>query len=649
MLIVWDAGMEGLSGIPSQKALGQALWDVRFRALPERQRTAALHHWLKQGFLQLLRTGHWQETERANQIDVAHANGHEFVAELTLSVLETPQGRRIVGAVIKPDPVYLPARATQGAYQSLIEHSLQGVVIFQGQRLVYANESAAAITGYAQRELLSFGLADLIRLLQPIHQKLAWGHWRDWLSGRTAPLFQEYRYRHPDGRERWLEIRVTLVSRQGKRALQAAFLDMTAYKAAQEALQRSLDQERRTHALLLSLSHAAQEVLRARTEHEIYWVIGERIVELGYHALILALDSDSEHLEVSFATYTPEMIQDVEALTQIPMLGYRFKMPEDGYYKRIVVERRAIYTPETEQAIAEALPSVKSKTRTLAQILKIKQRIGAPLVVRDQIYGILIVNGSGLREDDVPAIEAFANQAAIALENAHLTAEEERQREALRALSARLVRIQEAEQARIARELHDETGQTLTAMSLHLAQAIQKLEQSPAGTDPKTLEHLVQARALVKQTTRQIREMCFRLRPSILDEMGLVPALRWLTNWFEGQYGIQIAFKARKVDGRLPSEIETTLYRIAQEGLTNAMRYARAHRVFVRLDCLVHAVRLTVQDSGAGFEPSDIVLGESTGLVGMKERVALVKGTLQIDSRPGKGTRVTVEIPLKQG
>lgn len=642
--------MEGLSGIPSQDALGQALWDVRFRALPERQRTAAIRHWLKQGFLQLLQTGHWQEIERANRIDIAHANGHDFVAELFLSVVETAEGHRIVGSVIKPDPAYLPARATQGAYQSLVEHSLQGVVIFQGERLVYANESAAAIAGYAQHELLSFHLGDLIGLLQRGHQELAWQDWRDWVSGRKAPLFQDYRYQHPDGRERWLEVRVTRVSRQGRPALQVAFLDVTAHKAAQEALQRSLDQERRTHALLLSMSRAAQDVLRARTEQEVYRVIGERIVELGYHAVVLTLDADGTHAVVLFVTYPQETIRNAERVTGVPMLGHRFAIPEGGYYHRTITERQAFYNSDSERFIAESFESpARAQIPVVAKTLNIEERICAPLILQNEVRGILIVNGSGLREEDVPAIEAFANQAAIALENAHLAAEDRRQKEALRVLSARLVRTQEAEQTRIARELHDETGQTLTAMSLHLTQAIQDLAQRSPEPHSETLERLIQTRALVQETTRGIREMCFQLRPSILDEMGLVPALRWLTNRYAGQGGVQIDLTARQSDGRLSDEIETTLYRIVQEGLTNAMRYANARRISVCLARLPASATLTIQDDGMGFTVSDIDLSESAGLVGMRERAALVGGTIEIDSRPGEGTCIHVEIPLQQG
>jgi PAS domain S-box-containing protein len=645
-VIAWDANMQALSGLSAQQVLGQPLWDVRFRSLPEKRKTPAIHSWLKQGLTQLLETGRWQVAEQPIRAAVAHGNGHEFDVELILSSLETPYGYRILGACLRPEPAGLPATATQAVYQSLIEHSLQGVVIFQGQRLVYANHAAAEITGYSAHELLSMSINQSIGLLHPDNRRLAWQYLHEWLAGRQTPLFDEYHYQHPDGSERWLQAHTALVTRQGKPALQVAFLDLTAHKAAQQALQRSLEQERRTREMMLALGQAAQVVQRARTPADVYRAIGEQVRGLGFHAVVLRLDPDGQHIVVDYATYSQEMVRKAEEITGLPMLGYRFLPPPDGYYARIVAEKRAFYDAQSDQTIAEALN--RSYALATAKALDIQQRIGAPLVIRGQVRGILIVNGSGLREEDVPAVAGFANQAAIALENAALIAEDQRQKEALRALSAQLVSTQETEQSRIARELHDETGQTLTAMSLQLAQAIQELTQSVPEIEPQILKRLTKTRELVRQTSQQIRELCFRLRPSILDEMGLAPALRWLANWFEGQYKVQVWFSHRGTEKRLSSEIETTLYRIVQEGLTNVIRYAQAQSVSICLKQAAESVTLTIEDDGVGFDPRSVAgqeLGESTGLVGMRERVRLVDGQIEIDARPREGTRIAVYIP----
>jgi signal transduction histidine kinase len=352
------------------------------------------------------------------------------------------------------------------------------------------------------------------------------------------------------------------------------------------------------------------------------------------------------------------------------MIGYRFVPPAGSYYARIIGEKRAAFDPDSSRAIAEALGKTHAtQAEPAAQTLQIEQRIGAPLIIQGQVAGILIVNGSGLREEDVPAIAGLANQAAIALENAHLTAEDQKQKEALRALSAQLVRTQEEERRRIARELHDETGQTLTAINLNLVNLIQELEPvyqasiarargepdvempSPVEATSQAMGLLTQTRALVEQTTRQIRELGLGLRPGILDDMGLISALRWHTNWFAEQYKIETRFRHRGLRERLPGEMETTLYRIAQEALTNVIRHAQAQNVLVYLERSSGHVKLVVEDDGAGFDAEafwNVPPPTSTGLLGMQERARLMGGHLDIDSRPGEGTFLTAELPLEE-
>lgn len=650
LVIRWDAGMQALFGIPPDQVLGQPAWDVRFATYVESRRTPAEYEKLKQECLEILKTGTGVLAGRPLQRILARADGWERRVEFLVSSIKTAKGYRILGTCRTVAGSSSQEHPAQSAYQALIEHSLQGVVIFQGQHLVFANAAAAAITGYAQRELLSFRTEELFDLLHPDSRKPARRTLQELLNGRMEPVFLEYRYRHPDGSLRWLEIHTTPTTHQGSPALQAAFLDRTARKATQDALRRSLEQERRTHELLLSLSHAAQAVLRARTASDIYRVIGEQITKLGFHAVVLTLDLEGSHAELEFATYSQEMVREAKEAIGVPMMGHRFAIQPGGYQHRAIAERRAIYGADSTPFIVEAFDSsVQARVPALAKVLNIQERIGAPLIIQGEVRGILVVNGTGLREEDLPAVEAFANQAAIALENAALTEKEQQQQEALRALSARLVRIQEAERARIARALHDETGQTLTAINLHLAQVVADLAQPSTGKHARALDHLAKTQSLVEQTTRQIREICLRLRPGILDEMGLVPALRWLTNWFAGHYELQVRFLAHGADGRLPAEVETTLYRIVQEGLTNTVRYAQAQNVSVRLDRSPIAVTLTVEDDGFGFDAEaffSATFKESTGLMGMRERVNLVGGTIEIHSRPSHGTRLSVAIPL---
>ena len=166
------------------------------------------------------------------------------------------------------------------------------------------------------------------------------------------------------------------------------------------------------------------------------------------------------------------------------------------------------------------------------------------------------------------------------------------------------------------------------------------------------LERIVETRRLVEQTTRQIREMGLMLRPGILDDVGLVPALRWYTNWFAKQYEMATRFRHRGMGDRLRKELETTFYRIVQEAFTNIIRHAQAQNVSVYIERLHESVVLLVADDGVGFDAATFLSnprGESFGLLGMQERAKLIGGTIDIHSQPGRGTRLSVEIPLKRG
>ncbi len=211
----------------------------------------------------------------------------------------------------------------------------------------------------------------------------------------------------------------------------------------------------------------------------------------------------------------------------------------------------------------------------------------------------------------------------------------------LRALSHRLVEAQETERRKIAHELHDEVGQALTGLKLVLGTAVRQ-------SDEKRLESLVQAQNMLSDLMGRVRDLSLDLRPSVLDDLGVLHALLWHIERYSKQTGVQVDFTHEGLDGRrFRSEIETSAFRIVQEALTNVARYAAVDRV--DLDARVEGGLLTIQikDQGAGFDV-DVALAahRSIGLAGMRERAGLLYGSLTIDSSPGKGTAVTARLPL---
>ena len=235
----------------------------------------------------------------------------------------------------------------------------------------------------------------------------------------------------------------------------------------------------------------------------------------------------------------------------------------------------------------------------------------------------------------------FGNQIGAALRNAFLFDEVRAGRERLHLLSRRLVEVQESERREIARELHDEIGQTLTGLKL-LLEIVQRLPSEQIAPN------IEQARGLVNELMVRVRELSLDLRPAMLDDLGLVPALLWHIDRYTSQTQITVDFKHAGIDRRLPSEIETAAYRIIQEALTNIARYAETGtaRVHIQLD---HAVlQLTIEDHGRGFDPqAALAPANSSGLTGMHERASLLGGRLLIASTPSTGTKLLAELPLQ--
>jgi signal transduction histidine kinase len=227
------------------------------------------------------------------------------------------------------------------------------------------------------------------------------------------------------------------------------------------------------------------------------------------------------------------------------------------------------------------------------------------------------------------------------LERAREAAQErERLVEKLQALSRQLIEVQESERRHLARELHDEIGQTLTVLKLLVqAQGDLALDQVKTRFEP--------VRGIVDELLERIRSLSFDLRPTVLDELGLLPALLALFERFTSQTGLEIRFKQDGIDGHFAPEIETTAYRIAQEALTNVARHAKVDEVVMRAWRSDDSLNLQIEDHGIGFDPEATMATAMTrGLAGMRERVSLVGGRLVIESRTGFGTQLTAQLPF---
>ena len=272
--------------------------------------------------------------------------------------------------------------------------------------------------------------------------------------------------------------------------------------------------------------------------------------------------------------------------------------------------------------------------------------VNVPLHAKDRIIGTLGIGFTAVRtcpEAEVALLQAFGDQAAMALENARLYQDAQEAREALRSLSRRLIEVQEGERRRFAFELHDEIGQSLTALKLNLELA----EASMSGPGITRLRDGIE---LADRVLKQVRNLSLDLRPSLLDDLGLSAALRWYVPQQAQRAGIVADVAADIGEDRLPAPIETACFRVVQEAVTNVLRHAHASRVSVGAHVFADRIELWVEDDGAGFDVAaarqGIHDGRSLGLLSMEERVSLVGGKLSIDSAPGHGARIHITCPL---
>jgi signal transduction histidine kinase len=311
--------------------------------------------------------------------------------------------------------------------------------------------------------------------------------------------------------------------------------------------------------------------------------------------------------------------------------------------------------------------------------------LAVPLQAQERTLGGLALAAlweeTPLRAEQLGLLNAFAQQIATSVENAQLYSMLRQREGELEDLVRQLVNAQEVERQRIAHELHDETGQKLTALAMGLAAVEANLAPARDGSQPSRdarrpaggaeapqadLARVLQAQAgaaglvrnlrgVADQAITELRKVMTNLRPSQLDDLGLVPTLRWyLREYAERHPNMRVELEAGSLTRRLPSTAETVLFRVTQEALSNVARHAHATQVAVTLTQGRDGVRLEIVDNGVGFDagaaavPSSQARASGWGLVGMRERVALAGGQFAIESAVGHGTRVVVELPLQK-
>lgn len=384
----------------------------------------------------------------------------------------------------------------------------------------------------------------------------------------------------------------------------------------------------------------------------------EVVAELGRQALVRRHPPSLMDAAVTAVARTLR-VEHVEVLELLPERGVLLLQAgvgwEDGLVGQVAVPAGrgspAGLTLESDGPVV--VSDLARETRCAVPALYAEHGVvaGGFVVIRgvERPYGVLGVEATRARafsRDDVHFLRAVANvlahaigqaQAAAALRAAH--DRERRLRQRLEAYSRRVVGAQESERRRIAHELHDEIGQALTGLKLTL----EDHERLPPAA---VTARVARARELTADLLRRVHDLSLDLRPAMLDDLGLEPALVWLVERYTTQTSVEVDLTCAGLEARLDPQVETAAYRIIQEALTNVARHAGVKRAAV--DCSVSegSLRVEVADHGLGFDLEAIPIGASSGLVGMEERVRSAGGKLWLRAAPGRGATVVAQLPI---
>jgi PAS domain S-box-containing protein len=505
---------------------------------------------------------------------------------------------------------------SEGRYRTVVKQAAEGIFVvdMDTKLILEANIAYRNLLGYTAQDMLGLGLTlyDVVA-----HDRKSIDLNLEQIQHEGTHFIGERRHRRKDGSLVDVEVSSSVISYGGGKALCVIVHDITERKRSAERLQRSLD-------ALLGLYEAGQ-ILSSSLERE---EIGSRLLEIASR--------------VSNLTTAVISIPDEEGELRIwRSSGLEGLWRLARFAPEAVAARQRVLETRKYQAVRLQQPGDADESQLVS--------LNLPLLVRGRLIGVLEAYGpEALMERQYEeTLISLANQGASALENARLYAELAERENRLQDLIRKLITAQEEERRKVSYEVHD--GLAQTAAAAH--QLLQAFARHHPPTSDRGRKDLARALQLMQQTVGEARYVIADLRPTALDDFGLAAAVRLQVEKISNQ-GSQVDYEEALGDERLPPEVETALFRVAQEALTNVQKHAPSARVMITLRRQNDSVRLQVRDWGPGFNPEKITdgggPGERLGLSSMRERMALLGGHLEVHSRPGEGTEVVAEIPSVQ-
>jgi PAS domain S-box-containing protein len=491
---------------------------------------------------------------------------------------------------------------------------------------VYWSDEAYRIMGLTPQEQ---------RVTLEVYLNYVHPHDRDFVQKRIDNILQhgvpsytfEHRLVRADGREGviYLVGQLFLDEAAQPRRLVGTIQDITERHRAEEEARRRHQELAALNAVATTVSRSLdlQKILREALEQvQVNIMPGEAM------AMILLTNKETGKLEAKAHRGIPK---DHPCLTRPVPIGTCF-CGLSAQRGQVIISSQCGNDEQTTYLCPESFPH---------------QHLSLPLQVRGKILGVMQI---GTRQDieiserDLKLLKVITDQLSVAIENAQLYEETKLKGEQLQAMAIRLAEIEEVQRQQLARELHDSVSQNLTALGINLNILSSQLPEESAVL---LYSRIQDSLSLVAETAKRIRDVMAELRPPVLDDYGLVAALRWYGEQLARRLGLRVEVQGK--EGRLPTKIENTLFRITQEGLTNVVKHAQASRVLVSLEIIDKICQLVMVDNGIGFDMADLNIRQRApgwGIMNMKERAMAIGGTFQINSSPGKGTRVVVKVPV---
>ena len=504
-------------------------------------------------------------------------------------------------------------KQSEELYRNVIEQAAENIVIVdvQSKRILEANAAVQRSLGYAPEEFKQLTIYDIVA-----HDRESVDLNIERIVEQGRYFIGERRYRCKDGALVDVEVNASTVAYGGREALCIVAHDLTERKRAEHNLRQSL-------SVLLSLREAGQILGSTLSSDEIV----SRLLEImrGVSRLTAAVIS------------VPNEDGELHIWHSAGLGGLRRLV---RFEQEAEAARRA--TLEDENPHLFRLHGSGSEDGHLVGLC-------LPLRTKDRVFGVLEAYGkeSLADSDTVEILTSLTSQAASALENARLYEELGERERVLQDLVEKLLRAQEEERRRVAYEVHDELAQVAVAAHQRL-QAFARRHSPGTERGRRDLDRIL---GLVRATVSDARRIIANLRPTALDDLGLAATLSLEVEHLR-EDGYQVDYEESLGDERLPDPVEITLFRVAQEALTNMRKHAQTRQVRIQLQRQGEEARLEVRDYGRGFDPDAVSVGsgpgERVGLAGLRERVGMLGGELEIDSRRDGGTSIAASVPLTQ-